>query len=529
MPEPAKTDAELLDRYAAGGAGSARAFELLVAEHGGMVHRVCLRILGRSDLAEDAAQAAFLVLARKARSVKGDAGAFLQGVATNVALRARESELARRAREEEAAMLKAQRSGSPHADWEHLRPHLDEAVAGLPAGERAAVTLHYLEGRSYGEVARRLAVPEGTVASRLNRAADRMREFLRKRNVELSAAALGPVILAGAGGGCPACLLAASGKIAAAGLAGLPAAVSGIALAKTEALAEAGATAVGANVMELAKGALQMMFWAKVKMAAAVAVAATVVLGTGTPLVMRALSAEGPQEKPAAQTAPDVPADPAPEVKANEPVAVDGLKVALSIDKTEAKAGEEIKLTATFENLSKEKLRVFWPVERFLADQVSLEATGDGVQHAPQMRNMMAMVPTLANFPELAPGDKKTLEIKVSGNPPCAAGLGLYFTKAGAYKLRVVYAFSDANPTLGGLEDEGKPVPGKVWTGRVQTQEVEIKLSGDFKPVPQRGLPGPGLRQPRHQALPMDPGGAAPVQPTPGGGQPPTLAPIEPL
>ncbi len=113
------TDGELLACYLAGGAGSEGAFYSLVARHGSMVHHVCLRILGRADLAEEVAQAAFLVFARKAGTVRGDAGAFLQGVAFKAAICARKSELARRAREKEAAMVSMQRSGGGSAaDWE---------------------------------------------------------------------------------------------------------------------------------------------------------------------------------------------------------------------------------------------------------------------------------------------------------------------------------------------------------------------------------------------------------------------------
>jgi hypothetical protein len=195
---------------------------------------------------------------------------------------------------------------------------------------------------------------------------------------------------------------------------------------------------------------------------------------------------------------------------ASIPDAGNGLKITLAADKEDSRAGEELKLTVTFENVSQEKLRVFWPVERYLADQVTLEAEGDGVQQGMQVRDMMALMPGLANFPELAPGDKKHLEIKITGNPPTAGRLAVHFTKPGTYKLRVGYTYQEANPTLGSLEDAGRPVPGKVWTGKVQTQTITIKLSGEFNPLPLRGLPRRGgpLPQPRT----MSPGMRVPVK-----------------
>jgi RNA polymerase sigma factor (sigma-70 family) len=295
MSEPSKpqgedrTDAGLLAGYLAGGPLAAAAFERLAAVHGGMVHQVCLRVLGRPELAEDASQAVFLVLARRAGSVRGDVGAFLHGVARNVARYALQVERARRSREKEAAdMMVARRSGpEAEARWEQVRPHLDAAVGSLPAGERSAVVMYYLEGRPQAEVARSLGVPEGTVASRLSRALERMRGFLRKRGAGLSAAALPAMLAAQAGPAAPPpALLAAAGKLA---------------------LAGAGSAAAGANAAALAKGAMHMIFWAKVKLAAAV-VGAVLAVGGGGGIVAVKLAAGEParvEVKPAGQVSLD--------------------------------------------------------------------------------------------------------------------------------------------------------------------------------------------------------------------------------
>ncbi|HOX05860.1 MAG TPA: sigma-70 family RNA polymerase sigma factor [Planctomycetota bacterium] len=487
MSDP-RNDGRLLGLHLTGDAG---AFEALTRRHAGMVLEACRRVLGPGEDAEDAAQAAFLVLLRRAGSLTGerDIGHWLHRTAVLTARNALRGRRRQARHEKEAAQMRStvQAPDVDERPWREVAGRLDGALDTLPAAQRQALVLCYFEGLSQSQAAERAGLPESTVANRCARGLERLREALGVRDRRLAGAALAALLLARAGGGAPESLIA---SVAAA----------------------AKGAAAAAPVAALTEGVLRAMFWSKVKLAATAAVA-VLVLGVGTPLVVRALAAEGqpapaadPSLKPAA--APD-PALAAP--AANEPAAVDGLKVTLSADKAEAKAGEEISLTMTFENVSKEKLRVFWPIERFLADQVSMSATGEGVQHGAQIRNMMALVPGPDNFPELAPGEKKALTVKISGNPPTAAKLAVYFTKAGSYKVRLGYTYRDADPMIGGLEDGGKPLPGKVWIGQVQTQEVEIKLTGDFQPLPARGMLNPGGRLPRPQVRPMKQGVPAPA------------------
>jgi len=271
-----RSDRELLNAYAAGGAPAAEAFRCLVARHGAMVDGACRRVLCNRALAEEAAQATFIVLVRKARRIRGEVGAYLYRTAVTVSRYMRRKEAALRKRERKAAEMvsKGRGSSGDGADWAAIRPHLDEAVAGLPEAQRAAVVLHYMEGLSYGEVARRMSVSEGTVASRLHRALGRMRRFFTKRGVAVPAAVLGPILAKGCGAGeCPAYLLSAVSGIASAG--------------------SGGATALGLSKAGLAaKGAMKMMFWAKAKVIAAV-VCVAAGLGAGTPAVYRALAAPG--------------------------------------------------------------------------------------------------------------------------------------------------------------------------------------------------------------------------------------------
>jgi RNA polymerase sigma factor (sigma-70 family) len=141
--------------------------------------------------AEDAAQATFLLLARKAGSLSRPEGlaAWLHGVAYRVALKVRVSEARRKSRERAAARPEAVRP-SDGPLWSELRPVLDAAVAGLSEKYRVAVVLCYLEGRSHAEAARQLACPVGTVASRLARARELLRGRLARRGVTLSAGIL---------------------------------------------------------------------------------------------------------------------------------------------------------------------------------------------------------------------------------------------------------------------------------------------------------------------------------------------------
>ena len=152
------TDRELLAEYAATGSG--QAFDELVGRHSAAVYSACLRILGQTHAAEDAAQAVFLVLARKAGRLGGERGlaGWLLLVARHVASRALRdesrrkardlvlrSELLRRAAKEAAEMAVKNRPG---ASWDDVRPHLDAALAALPAAQRTAVVLRFIEGRS---------------------------------------------------------------------------------------------------------------------------------------------------------------------------------------------------------------------------------------------------------------------------------------------------------------------------------------------------------------------------------------------
>ncbi len=185
------TDAQLLARFAAGHEdGAELAFEALVERHGSMVFRVCRGVLRDEHAAEDAFQATFLVLARKARSlwVKDSLASWLHGVAHRVAARAR-SDAARRRRHERR--LAEARGPACEIMPDHPRSEawaiLSEEIARLPETYRAPVVLCYLEAMSYQAAAASLGVTEDTVRGRLARARERLRKSLARRGVEVPA------------------------------------------------------------------------------------------------------------------------------------------------------------------------------------------------------------------------------------------------------------------------------------------------------------------------------------------------------
>jgi RNA polymerase sigma factor (sigma-70 family) len=197
------SDRQLLERFNArkDEAGEA-AFAALVARHGPMVLGVCRQLLHDRHLAEDAFQAVFLVLARKARSIRDPdrLGNWLYGVALRTARCARQ-QLARRRRNEEVGTMTCTEPvepTAPSADVAVMAREPAEVLHGeierLPEAFRLPVVLCYLEGLTVHEAARRLQWSHGTVRSRMARARDKLRQALIRRGFALSGAALAAVL-----------------------------------------------------------------------------------------------------------------------------------------------------------------------------------------------------------------------------------------------------------------------------------------------------------------------------------------------
>jgi RNA polymerase sigma factor (sigma-70 family) len=260
------TDGQLLGQFVA--RRDEAAFATLVRRHGPMVFSVCRRILRNAHDAEDAFQATFLVLARKASRLRDReaVGSWLYGVAYRAALGARASGLRRKTKEQQVETM-PHSLVVPHEGQSELLAVLDQELARLPEKYRLPVVLCELEGRSRKEAARQLGLPEGTLSSRLATA----RKTLAKRM-----AGHGPAVTG-------ASLTALFASEAGAAVVPGPLVISTV---------RAAGGVVSAGVVALAEGVLKAMLLTKIKGAALVLLlAASVGVGTAT-LTYRTTAAE---------------------------------------------------------------------------------------------------------------------------------------------------------------------------------------------------------------------------------------------
>jgi RNA polymerase sigma-70 factor (ECF subfamily) len=179
-------DAEFVLRWQEGDLG---AFEALVRRHERRVFSLVFRMLGNREEAEDVTQEAFLALHRHGRRFRGEArfSTFVYRVAANAALNRRRSLGRRRAREEALSLRQdagddlpaSPRDPEDAASGGEIQVRVQTALLGLPKDLRVAVVLYDIEGQSYGEIARALRIPEGTVKSRIHRARVALRDRLK--------------------------------------------------------------------------------------------------------------------------------------------------------------------------------------------------------------------------------------------------------------------------------------------------------------------------------------------------------------
>ncbi|QJW92921.1 sigma-70 family RNA polymerase sigma factor [Frigoriglobus tundricola] len=196
-------DERLLSRFASG--RDAQAFALLVRRHGPMVMGVCRRTARNPEDAEDAFQATFLVLVRKADAISAPAllANWLHGVAYNTARKARAVTILRGLREKSVAEI-PDPAGADREPRTELSAILDEELNRLPEMHRAPLVLCYLEGKTQREAARNLGCPEKTLASRLARAREVLAKRLARRGFAVTGVSLGGVLAqTGAAAGVP--------------------------------------------------------------------------------------------------------------------------------------------------------------------------------------------------------------------------------------------------------------------------------------------------------------------------------------
>jgi RNA polymerase sigma factor (sigma-70 family) len=285
------TDGQLLESFVTHRDDAALA--ALIQRHGPLVWGVCRRTLSHTQDAEDAFQATWLVLVRRAKSIRQRASvrSWLYGVAYRVAVRARAGKRLREVRERQAPQRPAT-DPSREVIVQDLRSVLDEEINRLPAREQLPVILCYLEGKTNDEAAHLLGWPRGTIATRLARARQRLRGRLTRRGLTWSEG-----------------VLAAVGSPAAP-----PTAQAGATLQAALLMASARPVALGAisaTIVSLTEGVLRTMFLTKLKMVAAVVVAVGLLSGGvvaltdphlgAQPAAQQKVQASGLGAQPAAQ------------------------------------------------------------------------------------------------------------------------------------------------------------------------------------------------------------------------------------
>src|SRR5579862_3308431 len=181
------TDAQLLRSYAEG-RGEA-AFAELVRRHIDFVHSAAQRMVGDPHLAEDVTQGVFVALAKNASQLAERAvlSGWLHRTAQNIAAQSVRTDVRRRRREQEAAVMNELLSAESEASWECISPHLDAALGELDEPDREALFLRYFKNGDLRTVGAALGISDDAAQKRVSRAVERLREFLAKRGVTVGA------------------------------------------------------------------------------------------------------------------------------------------------------------------------------------------------------------------------------------------------------------------------------------------------------------------------------------------------------
>jgi RNA polymerase sigma factor (sigma-70 family) len=288
LTSPSLPDAELLARWAR--QRDEDAFTALVARHGPMVLGVCRRVLGDAHAAEDVMQAAFLVLARRAASLRqpGALAGWLHGVAVRLACKARQAIRRRSA----AGCLHALEPTDPHPDTldllsaREMLALIDAEITRLPDAYRLALVLCDLEERTQPEAARLLGCSPGALRGRLLRGRARLRQRLARRG--MAPAVVSPVLVAG--------LLSGQARVALSSTL-----AAGLARSASRFLNSLAPEGVSPQVIGLAQEGMRGLLWAKLKaVAALLLVVSASVAGAGLLARPGPPAAEAPAPPPAA-------------------------------------------------------------------------------------------------------------------------------------------------------------------------------------------------------------------------------------
>ncbi len=262
-------DHELLAEYAR--TESEAAFATLVARYVNLVHSAAWRFTGNPHHAEEITQAVFIILARKAGSLRR--GTVLSGwlyqTARLTAANFVKGEIRRQRREQEVYMQSTLNEPDAAA-WEQIAPLLDEAMGQLGETDRNAVVLSFFENKTAQEVGAALKLTEAAAHKRVNRALEKLRKMFTKRGVSSTTATIAGTVSAN------------SVQAAPAGLAAMVAAAS------------AKGTTISATLTTLVKGTMKTMTWIKLKFAIGMGVTALLAGGVATVAISQTSGGDNP-------------------------------------------------------------------------------------------------------------------------------------------------------------------------------------------------------------------------------------------
>jgi RNA polymerase sigma factor (sigma-70 family) len=253
-------DMALVRKFAA--SQSEPAFATLVERYIGLVHSAAVRRVGDPQLAEEITQAVFILLARKAGSLKSRTilAGWLYRTTGYVAADALKIQRRRQLREQEAYMQSTMNEAETPV-WPEIAPLLESAMDRLNDHDRNALLLRFFEERSLAEVGAALGVTEDAARVRVNRALEKLHRYFTQHGISSTTAMLAGAVSANSVQAAPA---------------GLATTISAVAVAK--------GAAAGTSTLTLVKGALKIMAWTKVKTAVIAGVA--VILCAGTPVAV---------------------------------------------------------------------------------------------------------------------------------------------------------------------------------------------------------------------------------------------------
>jgi len=393
-----RTDGQLLEDYLS--RRDEAALASIVLRHGPMVWAVCRRVLRNDREAEDAFQASFLVLVRKATSIvpRHMVANWLYGVAHRTACNARAAVAKRKERERQVTDM-PEPAVTDQDLWHDLQPVLDEELTRLPDKYRSVVVLCDLEGKSRKEAARQIGCPEGTVAGWLARARVMLAKRLTRRGVVLSGGALAAVLSQNAAS------------------ANVPTSV----VVSTIKAATSGAISV--NIAALAEGVTKAMLFNKLKAAIAVLLLCGVMATGATILSCR--SAAGQHD---IQHAGEIPVVPAPkQEKEKEPFTawgteVGGLQAGLGFrpgEKRDYHWGETVTLVVRVRNVGKKPIE-FQYVNQFFVERPPTVTDSEGRPFPSVTRTVLGR--HIPREVSLAPGKEIELyELKLKLRGPSIA------------------------------------------------------------------------------------------------------------